>query len=384
MHLAKGKLDVGSSNSTSSETYNDTLGGKKHVDILRGKALGGHRGGVTCLDVPSHIYRPDSIVSGGKDGLIKLWSLRDTAGNGRNSASSGSTRGTPRMLFSGRDGLNPSSTRKKTTGFEPQDVLASHGGKILCIETAWHGDRLLSGAADRTLKLWDLASSGGKCFQTMLGQNGWITHCRYWGRSTFVSASSDRSIALWDARAGSSPLFVLQFHRSPVSDLFIGSRRGYLMVSAGADGSVATWDFRKLSGQIGEKVSVSSGRQHYLTQTLRAPIAQMYHREQEKGMEYSGPVLLSRGVNLEERSVMTAGIDGKVKEWDISSGKLQSEHTTGHSNAISCLSYVHERSILQANQRQNKSAFSYNLGGIVTASFDGTVRLGRLVLQNKA
>lgn len=145
---------------------NDVLLGKNPLDILRGRPLGGHRGGVTCLDVPSHIYRPDSVVSGGCDGLIKLWSLRDANGKGR-VGSRGS-----RMRFTGREEPSTPSNRRKTAGFEPQDVLTGHGGKILCIETAWHGDRLLSGGADKTLKLWDLASSGGKCFQTMLGQNG--------------------------------------------------------------------------------------------------------------------------------------------------------------------------------------------------------------------
>ena len=32
---------------------------------LRGRALSGHRGGVSCIDVHSNVYRPDSIVSGG-------------------------------------------------------------------------------------------------------------------------------------------------------------------------------------------------------------------------------------------------------------------------------------------------------------------------------
>jgi hypothetical protein len=44
---------------------------------LRGRALSGHRGGVSCIDVPSNVFRPDSIVSGGADGLIKLSSSSD-------------------------------------------------------------------------------------------------------------------------------------------------------------------------------------------------------------------------------------------------------------------------------------------------------------------
>lgn len=184
---------------------------------------------------------------------------------------------------------------------------------------------------------------------------------------------------MWDARAGTSPLFVLQYHGTPVSDLLIGSRTGYLMISAGGDGSIATWDFRKLSGQVGEKVCMSSGRQHYLTQTIRQPIAGMHHCEQENGVEYSGPVLLSQGINyVQERSVISAGVDGKLKEWDISSGQLLNEHATGHNNAISCFSNASERTHIPGPKTQEKNNL---VGGLVTASFDGTVRLRRLVME---
>jgi len=129
-----------------------------------GQVLGYHRGGVTCLSVPAQIYRPDSLISGGNDGLIKLWSLRDDlTGQSRRKSMGGRT---SRMLFSGRE-RNPNRADP-----EAVNVLAGHGGRILCVETAWHGDRLLSGAADLTMKLWDLASSGGKCIQTMHGHTG--------------------------------------------------------------------------------------------------------------------------------------------------------------------------------------------------------------------
>jgi hypothetical protein len=37
---------------------------------VRGRALSGHRGGVSCIDVPSNVYRPTFQVWA--DGLIKL------------------------------------------------------------------------------------------------------------------------------------------------------------------------------------------------------------------------------------------------------------------------------------------------------------------------
>lgn len=45
-------------------------------EAVVGAPVGGHRGGVTCIDLPPRMYRPDSLVSGGEDGLIKLWSLK--------------------------------------------------------------------------------------------------------------------------------------------------------------------------------------------------------------------------------------------------------------------------------------------------------------------
>ena len=137
------------------------------IEAKSGFSLGNHRGGVTCLSVPAQTYRPDSLISGGNDGLIKLWSLRQSKSPTISRRSSMGGR-TSRMLFSGRE----SSTRRGA--LDSVDVLAGHGGRVLCLETAWHGDRLLSGAADLTLKLWDLSKSGSNCIQTMHGHTGYV------------------------------------------------------------------------------------------------------------------------------------------------------------------------------------------------------------------
>jgi WD40 repeat protein len=44
--------------------------------------------------------------------------------------------------------------------------LGGHAGRISCVKTAWHGDRLISGGADETLRLWDLAAAG-KCINVL-------------------------------------------------------------------------------------------------------------------------------------------------------------------------------------------------------------------------
>jgi len=403
MHIHQGNHIDGATSSFTRGSQSNGINSRSK-NPFRGRALSGHRGGVSCLDVPSHIYRPDSLVTGGGDGLIKLWSLRQSTNIRRSVAKSTSvgnvatrhalavqSSNSTKTLFGNRDSTSRTEAgslhgrSKGPAGIEPQDVLTGHGGKILCVKVAWHGDRLLSGGADRTLRSWDLQQGGGKCINTMGGHLGWVTHVDYWGPHTMISASTDRAIALWDARAGKSPLFVLRYHRAPVSDLLIGSRTEFQMVSAGADGAVATWDFRRLAGSgrvidSTSSTSVAAVKQSFNTQTVREPIAMMNHCQEGKRVKSSGAVLLSSGAGLFERSVLSVGVDGKMKEWDMASGHLLAEQYAGHSDVVSCLStFSHSEGIRHSGTQDDIDSSS--LGGTITASWDGTVRLRKLVHQ---
>ncbi len=337
---------------------------KRYNRTRTGKSLGSHRGGVTCLSIPPKIYRPDSLISAGNDGLIKFWSLREDTNHSRNMKNRRATMGasTSRLIFS--------SKSEKGSGKDTLDVLAGHGGRILCVETAWHGDRILSGAADRTVKLWDLASqSGGRCLQTMHGHSAWVTHCRYWGRNTIISASSDRSIALWDTRSGSSPENVLRYHNGPISDLYLESRTSFWMASAGADGTVATWDFRMMKNLSGD-ADETMGRMPYPT---RSPSAQMTHMGKN-----AGPILLQKGISarnsLTKQSIMSATIDNRIREWDPLSGQLLTEHKIRCGNKMSCFKTFTVDECLT----NDKHYAGEKLGGTITAAWDGTIRIRQL------
>jgi WD40 repeat protein len=324
---------------------------------LRGRALSGHRGGVTCIDVPSQVYRPDSLVTGGSDGLIKLWALRA-----------------------------PTGSRRTNPGGDALNTLSGHSGRILCLKTAWHGDHLLSGGADRTIRVWDLATGGGKCIHKLCGHFGWITNVQYWGPNTIVSASTDRSVALWDARVRSSPLFILRKHQSPISDLLVGSRTDPHMVSAAADGTIATWDFRSLSDtnsseQSGMKHSSSNG-----CKIVRQPSASISHcaNMQERAV---GSVYLSRDTTDPVNSFLSVGSDAILRKWNITTGHMVKESATGHCDTISSFeSYAQGhgfglQAINNADFRgENSSAITDK--GFLTSSLDGTIRVRKLVGTN--
>jgi WD40 repeat protein len=339
-------------------------------EAVAGVAIGGHRGGVTCIDVPPAMYRPDSLISGGEDGLIKLWSLKSSPTSDQTGAQSPQRQS---RFFNSRQ-IVPVAP----INFDVSDaqVLTGHQGRIICIKTAWHGDKLLSGGADKTVRLWDLSGSTGNPLSTFQGHQGIVTQTHFWGPNTIVSASTDRSIALWDTRAGSSPIFALRHHLAPVSDLILGNRSEPLMISAGADGSLATWDFRVLSGKSGDGPDQNAeAEKPHSSRTVRTPIMKMNHIEQTRRANNCGSVKLSRAVGRDDFSFLSASDDGIVNEWEASSGRKLSSHYTGHKDALSGFEVYSSKDGMRQNRKIGVNA---PIGGVVSCSWDGTVRLRRL------
>ena len=345
---------------------------------LRGRALSGHRGGVSCVDVHSTFYRPDSIVSGGADGLIKLWSLRSPGApsSGRRTSLDGG-----KLVSS--ETLTPRS--KAARNGDALSILSGHGGRVICVKTAWHGDRLLSGGADRTVRLWDLAANGGKCLNSLSGHFGWVTSVHYWGPNTIISASTDRSVALWDSRARNSPLFTLRHHAAPVSDILVGPRTDPTVVTAASDGSIAAWDLRLLTGQPDLSSPANSNpKATPKTQVVRNPdgLLHLNHLNQRRRQQQiCGPVLLSRGVHTRRNTALCLGSDGMIREWDYQAGAgggdVLNEYVTGHCDVISSFVSIAGDKVLDTQQLESAGPDRATM--TISTSWDGTVRMRQSV-----
>jgi len=357
---------------SSGSTFEDITKQSKIDTALKGHSLSGHIGGVSCIDVPSSVYRPDSLVSGGEDGLIKLWSLRSTD-SVLHDEETKRTRRTS-FFFGAKPFIQAGDIAKENSSGNAKAILSGHEGRVLCVKTAWHGDRVLSGGIDGKVMLWDLAGGDGKCLQEMIGHTLWVTHAQYWGPHTIVSASTDRSVALWDARVANDPLFILRHHNSHVSDIMVGPRAESLMVTAGGDGTLATWDLRIMTSS---RENLKGGR-GVRAKTNRQPVASMNHGE---GKHCTGSIKLARGASSQDKSVLSAGTDGIIKEWDIATGNILKKQLVGHSDGISCLASFSEDEGLQANQRESirHERDSSKVCGIISCSWDGSVRLRRVL-----
>jgi WD40 repeat protein len=339
---------------------------------LRGRALSGHRGGVSCIEVHSNVYRPDSIVTGGADGLIKLWNLKAPTGGagGRRSSSDASSNGTHMVAVDGALG----SKAKAPRSGDALSILSGHGGRILCLKAAWHGDRILSGGADRTVRLWDVSGSGGKCLNTLTGHFGWVTSVHLWGPNTVISSSTDRSVALWDARVRSTPLFTLRFHCAPVSNILVGARTDPVIYSSSIDGTVAAWDLRHLPSTEGIS---QEGIRKYQCEVARNPTGMLYFRRVSHLRNVLGPVHLLKGGSSRPQSVLCVGSDAVIREWHHSTGDVLSEHVTGHCDAISTFVALDGDQFFDSHVGSSRPTVS----STITTSWDGTIRMRTLNLK---
>jgi len=254
------------------------------------KVFPGHEGPVQCLEqVSSHQSSMQLVVSGSSDKSICLW---DTA-----------------------------STDTKIR-------FCGHQGSVTCLYASYHGNHLLSGSQDSTVRLWDMTESGSavvnsavSALRVFKGHSGPISCVKQLGRQSAVSASADRTIRFWDKRMRKS-VAVLKGHTGPVTFFQDGGPDGTLLITGSADCTVRIWDMRHTS-----KGSIHICKEHTerVTSILR-----------------------------KKTRILSSSDDSFLCEWDLNSGSLIKTYQT-HKRGISCM--------------------SVSEAAVITASFDASLRI---------
>ena len=149
----------------------------------------------------------DTIITGGDDGTVRLWSARD-----------GKARGT---------------------------LASGHTGPILAVAVSPDGKTILTGSADKTARL--IARSDGKLLRTLAGHPGPVRSVAFSPRGDRVAtADALGGLKVWETANG---LGVIAFGHAaprrrgdPADPEDRVQRRGGL-VSASADATLKTWSF---------------------------------------------------------------------------------------------------------------------------------------------
>ncbi|NEO83625.1 MAG: hypothetical protein F6J87_05100 [Spirulina sp. SIO3F2] len=125
--------------------------------------------------------------------------------------------------------------------YSPQpQILSGHRLYVRDLVFSPDGQRLVSGSADRTVKVWDVSSQ--TVLKTLTGHSDAV-----WGVAIspdgqwIASTATDRTVRLWQWERGETK--VLRGHQGGVLDVTFGAD-GKTLWTGGADGTVKRWDLQ--------------------------------------------------------------------------------------------------------------------------------------------
>ena len=128
-----------------------------------------------------------------------------------------------------------------STTWEKKAQWKAHSKNIYALAFSPDGKRLVSGAADRSLRVWDVESR--QLLRTMTGPTGDVYAVVFSPDGTrMVSAGRDRAIRIWDT-VHWEEITQLHGHTSLVYCLAF-SPDGHVLVSGGGDATVRLWGTR--------------------------------------------------------------------------------------------------------------------------------------------
>jgi WD40 repeat protein len=206
-----------------------------------------------------------AVASGetGKDGIVSLFPLSDSAGGSARAASAPAATITAHKDAIYALAFTPDGKQLATAGYdrvihlwdvaadgqagkEPRLTLKDHSDTVYGLDFHPDGRWLASAGADRAVKVWDIAT--GKRLYTLGDATDWV-YCVAWSpdKKHLAAAGVDRSVRVWLADAEGGTLVCSAFaHEKPVWRLAYADR-GATLYTAGEDRVLKSFDALKLT-----------------------------------------------------------------------------------------------------------------------------------------
>jgi WD40 repeat protein/tetratricopeptide (TPR) repeat protein len=208
------------------------------------------------------------------------------------------------------------TTRKDFRGWEydylntlindPQRTLRGHTDGVTSVCFRGDGRRLVSGSADRTVKVWDTHT--GQEVLSLKGHTEQVNSVAVSGDGKRIaSGGKDQTVRLWDAATGRE-ILTLKGHTKDVSSVAF-SPDGKRLASASFDGTVRVWD-------------AATGREAF---TLKG------HAEEVHSVAFSP----------DGKRLASAGADRTVRVWDAATGR-EVLSLTGHTGFVFSVAFSPE------------------------------------------
>lgn len=216
---------------------------------------------------------------------------------------------------------------------------------------------LATAGRDRVVRIWD-ANSGRLLREPLRGHADTVSSLTFGtcadGRPLLASGSYDRTVRVWDGWTGGSLCELSGAHRAEVTSVMFGTAEDGqpLLASASRDSLLVFWDLetgRPLTGSVAEggdgwirSLATSVGEQKPLLASVDnrgIVVVRAFENGKEVGRLNTRSSAVTTTVEfLREASgslrLVTGGIDGLIRLWNLESGDQIGEPLSGHMKRV--------------------------------------------------
>ncbi|KAJ3009881.1 Mitochondrial fission protein, partial [Thoreauomyces humboldtii] len=244
-------------------------------------------------------------------------------------------------------------------------ILYGHTDSVECLDFDMPFGTLVTGSADKTIRVWDLSSH--RCAAVLQGHTGWVRTVQSKGQ-VLMSGSGDHTIRQWNLSnlpplpaASSGNLSTTPYHTPEEDDVCVHMFRGHTggvgclmfddqwLVSGSVDKTIRQWD-RETGNEVAVLRSEKWVDSNQMDKADRLLIGDFPAVTAQVGDRGAGTMTKKAGFKLYNvgghvgavqfwRHALAAGYgDGVVRLWDLRTGKCHRE-LTGHTGAVTTLKF---------------------------------------------
>ncbi|MBH8573444.1 PD40 domain-containing protein [Nostocaceae cyanobacterium CENA369] len=226
-----------------------------------------------------------------------------------------------------------------------RDRLEGHSGRVLSVSFSPNGQILASSSADKTIKLWDVATAKEiNCFK---GHNGYVRSVKFSpDGKTLASGSDDKTIKLWNVFR-TKKISILKGHSDKVYRISF-SPDSKTLASSSFDRTIKLWnvatakEIRTFRGHSGKVYGISfSPNGKTLASGSDDKTIKLWDvatgKELRTLKDRSGEIY-SVSFSPDGKTLASSSFDNTIKLWDVATGKAIRSFK-GHSDYVTSVSF---------------------------------------------